>query len=53
MIKYIKNLIMGIPVKGEPVIYTTKKYTTMPPGCNISMEEWENSDAWMQHTFNN
>ena len=47
--KYIRKLILGTPLRGEPVDY--KKVSTkvvMPPGINITYEEWE-AGSWINN----
>lgn len=47
--KYIKQLLLGIPLKGEPVDYkNVSTKVVMPPGVNITYEQWK-SGSWINN----
>ena len=41
MLKFIKALLIGVPVKGIPIDYKATTYTTIMPSSDITWEEWE------------
>jgi len=46
--KFLKNLLMGIPIKGEPINFTNKVHTTMPPNVKITYQEWYDG-SWINN----
>lgn len=51
MWRIIKQLFIGIPIKGEPYLKSTGiHHTTMPPGVKISWEEWYNG-KWINNLY--
>ena len=41
MLRFIKKLLMGVPVKGIPIDYTATTYQTVMPFPDITWEEWK------------
>ena len=46
--KYIKQLLLGTPLRGEPVNYNPTSTVVMPPGVSITYEQWE-AGSWINN----